>query len=434
VQQPAYDLWVGIDWATEAHQVAVVDPAGRVVAERKVQHSGLAIAEFIDWLVGLAQGRAEVIAVAIEVPRGALVEMLGDRGIAVFYINPKQLDRFRDRHTVAGAKDDSRDAYVLGDSLRSDLHLFRPVRSDDPLTIQLRELSRLDDDLQEERLRLANRLRDQLYRFFPQVLQLCRAADEAWFWHLVELVPTPAHARTVRPARIAQLLKKHRIRRLSAEEVVAVLRTPPVKVAPGTLDAARAHIRFLLPRLHLVHQQHQDNEKQMKKILEQLASGDEPQGQKHEHRDAAIILSIPGIGSKIAATMLGEAAQALAERDYEALRTYSGQAPVTMRSGKRILVVRRRACNPQLANALYHAARCYAQNDPAARAMYQEHRQHGQPHARSLRSVAERLLRVLVAMLREGTLYDHSRKTSPPAAGATRMAAGVPTVQESAAA
>ena len=37
----------------------------------------------------------------------------------------RQLDRFRDRFTVAGAKDDRCDAHVLGDSLRTDRHAFR---------------------------------------------------------------------------------------------------------------------------------------------------------------------------------------------------------------------------------------------------------------------------------------------------------------------
>ena len=51
---------------------------------------------------------------AIETPHGPVVEMLLERGFAVFAINPKQIDRFRDRFTIAGAKDDSRDARVLG--------------------------------------------------------------------------------------------------------------------------------------------------------------------------------------------------------------------------------------------------------------------------------------------------------------------------------
>ena len=48
-------------------------------------------------------------------------------------INPKQLDRFRDRFTVSGAKDDRRDAFVLAQSLRTDLHLFSRVRPLPPM-------------------------------------------------------------------------------------------------------------------------------------------------------------------------------------------------------------------------------------------------------------------------------------------------------------
>jgi hypothetical protein len=41
---------------------------------------------------------------------------LVERGFQVYAINPKQLDRFRDRYSMSGAKDDRRDAFVLADS------------------------------------------------------------------------------------------------------------------------------------------------------------------------------------------------------------------------------------------------------------------------------------------------------------------------------
>jgi transposase len=56
-------------------------------------------------------------------------------------LNPKQLDRFRDRYFPAGVKDDRKDALVLADSLRTDQHCFRSVRMNDPVLI--REFSRL---------------------------------------------------------------------------------------------------------------------------------------------------------------------------------------------------------------------------------------------------------------------------------------------------
>ena len=83
------------------------------MAERDVRHGGTELSELCDWLLARTGAPAGTIAVAIETPRGPVVEALLERGFAVFSINPKQLDRFRDRFSVAGAKDDSRDAGFL---------------------------------------------------------------------------------------------------------------------------------------------------------------------------------------------------------------------------------------------------------------------------------------------------------------------------------
>jgi hypothetical protein len=80
-------------------------------------------------LIARTGATPEVIGVAIEMTHGPVVEALLERGFCVYGINPKQLDRFRDRFTVAGAKDDRRDARVLADSLRTDRHPFGVCRT-----------------------------------------------------------------------------------------------------------------------------------------------------------------------------------------------------------------------------------------------------------------------------------------------------------------
>jgi Transposase len=99
-----FDFYVGIDWATQKHQACIMDAEGQVLEQRKFEHSGEGILEFLGWMEVLAQGPVHRIAVAIEVPRGPLVEAFLEHQWTVFSINPKQLDRFRDRHSVAGAK------------------------------------------------------------------------------------------------------------------------------------------------------------------------------------------------------------------------------------------------------------------------------------------------------------------------------------------
>ena len=116
--------FVGVDWGSQMHQVCVVDAAGEVLGERAFEHGGTGLSQMADWLLSLSGGAGEV-GVAIETPRGPVVESLMEHGLAVHSINPKQLDRFRDRLSPAGAKDDRRDARVLASALRTDAHCLR---------------------------------------------------------------------------------------------------------------------------------------------------------------------------------------------------------------------------------------------------------------------------------------------------------------------
>ena len=129
--------FAGVDWGSERHQVCIVDGEGNIAGEQWFAHSGAGLAELCDWLLSMA-GEAGAVAVAIEVPHGPVVDSLIDRGFVVHAINPKQLDRLRDRFSVAGAKDDRRDAYVLGDGVRTDRRLFRRLHVADPRLIELR--------------------------------------------------------------------------------------------------------------------------------------------------------------------------------------------------------------------------------------------------------------------------------------------------------
>jgi hypothetical protein len=204
--EPNFLFFGGIDWGTEQHRICIMDRDGKVVGERWTPHSSAGLTELITWLREILGTPPASVAVAIEVPRGAIVEALTEHGFAVFSINPKQLDRFRDRYSPAGAKDDRRDAFVLADALRTHMHCFR--------------------------------------------------------------------------------------------------------AAPGAQQAAAEHALMLIPRLRLLHQQRTDLARRIQTILDELAA---PTEHTCEHRDAAILLSLPGLGRKTAATMLSEAAQAIAQ-------------------------------------------------------------------------------------------------------------------------
>jgi len=241
------------------------------------------------------------VAVAIEVPHGPVADTLLERGFAVHVINPKQLDRLRDRFSIAGAKDDRRDARVAAAGLRTDPHLFRAVQAGDPGVIELREWSRMAEELQQERVRLANR-----------------------------------------------------IRRLDAASALDLLRQPAITVAAGVTEAAVLHLRSLVVRLRVANAEFRQAECKLEELCIRL-SQDAAAGENGSC-DAAILRSLPGVGTVTLATLLTEAGDPLARRDHAALRTLSGVAPVAKRSGKTCIVVMRYAAQVRLRQAVFHRA------------------------------------------------------------------------------
>ena len=401
------DLFVGVDWGQEYHQCWVTAGDGSKLDESQVEHSRDGLERFCERLDELCCGDRSRVHVAIEVSHGAVVEALLERGFQVYSINPKQLDRFRDRFSPSGAKDDRRDAQVLASSLRTDPDAFRRLCLPDRLILQLRECSRMHDELQQDRQRTANRLREQLYRYYPQFLKLTGDVRLGWALELWQLAPSPDSVESLSEDRIRQLLSRYRVRRSDVSGVISTLSLRGPSRAPGAADAAQFHAGMLVERLTVLNAQLKRCRHELQRLLERLAVPTEGS----EHRtvrtgDVEVARSMPGIGTVVVATLFAEASDALAERDYERLRILAGVAPVTRQSGKRRpSVVQRYACNRRLREAVYHLARTLIQKDPRAKARYADLRGKGHSHGRALRTVGDRQLRALCAMLRDGTDY-----------------------------
>jgi transposase len=408
----AVSWFAAVDWGSAQHQACILDSGGAIAGERAFPHGGAGLAALCDWLVSIA-GDAGAVAVAIEVPHGPVVDALLERGFAVHAINPKQLDRLRDRFSVAGAKDDRRDARVAAAGLRTDRHLFRRVAAGDPAVVELREWSRLAEELQQERVRLGNRIRQQLWRYYPQMLEVSDDVAAEWVLALWTMAPTPAKAARLRETTLARLLKQHRIRRVDAETALTILRRPAIKVAAGVTEAAVLHLRSLVVRLRLANREFRQAERKLDELCAALTRAEAEEGSPLP--DAAILASLPGVGRSTLATLLTEAAGPLGRRDHAALRTLSGVAPVTKRSGKTRIVVMRYAAQVRLRQAVFHWARVAVLNDPKCRGRYQALRARGHSYGRALRGVADRLLGVACVLLQRRTLFnpDHGARAVP---------------------
>ncbi len=295
---------------------------------------------------------------------------------------------------------------MLGRALRADPDLFRQLALEEPLVLQLRERTRTVNELTCQRTRLCHQIRQQLWRYYPQLLaipDLLNQLTHPWFVELWNKAKTPALALKLRVSTLAKLLKKYGIRRLNAKGLWEILHAPALTVAPGTAEAAGRALQNLFAQAHTTNQllaQAREDIRELLRAFSQTHADDE------RPDDLTILLSLPGVGVYVLSTLLAEAFELLQRRDYPALRARSGVAPVSIQSGNTQWEIRRLAVQHELRNALYHWARVAAQHDPLSKARYRALRARGYSHGRALRTVGDRLLAVACAMLKNGTLYD----------------------------
>ena len=145
-----------------------------------------------------------------------------------------------------------------------------------------------------------------------------------------------------------------------------MLGQPSLAVAPGTADAAASAIRITIARLRLSGRLLKEVNAAIDSLLEGFDEDPEAGGQ----RDAEILRSISGVGRTVLATLLSEAHDPIRRRDVGALRALSGSAPVTKRSGKGIIVVRRMAVHNRVRNACHYLAGTTIQHDRKSRLRY----------------------------------------------------------------
>lgn len=404
---------VGVDWGTQEMSVCALDEKRQRIFEREVPRRGEEIETLAEKLLSLVEGDPSRLSVGLEMPRAAVIEAFLARGVKVYFINPKQLDRFRDRHTVSGAKDDALDAFVIADSLCTDAHLYRRIHAEDDDVVLLRERSRAYEALTEQAMTLANQLRALLLRYYREILDLQRPLHSTpWLWRLIEVAPTPHHLRAGKTATMVKRLEKKKTK-LPAdihERLEKVRQGKPLPVTRATMTALRERALRMLPLIRAVHRERKQCLRDLEQLVDELASGDdEPEGPS----DMAIIRSMPGIGFKIAAVLFAEASEAVKNRSLDSIRRLAGVAPVSRRSGgrqKTPVVSMRRASHKRLMNAVHQWASVAIQHDARARHLYDRQRAKGNSYARALRSVGDRMLAVLMAALRDRALYDRSKR------------------------
>ncbi len=339
------------------------------------------------------------VRVGIETDRGLWVTALAAAGYAVYGVNPLQAARYRERHSVSGAKSDAGDAHVLADMVRTDAHQLRLIAVDSPAVQAVKVVARAHKTLIWERTRQVRRLRYQLRDFFPAALEAYAGLDAPDVLELLARAPDPASAARLSTAQISAALKRAGRRGNLAERTAAIrgaLRSPQLAQPPQVTAAGAAVVRALAAVITTLNQQIKALESQVEAHF-------------RAHPDAEIILSQPGLGPVLGARVLAEFGDDQTRyASAKARKNYAATSPITRQSGKKKTVMARYVHNDRLRDALGRQAYSALTASPGARAYYDQLRARNIAHDAALRQLANRLVGILHGCLKTRTLYNEA--------------------------
>jgi transposase len=394
--------FVGFDWAYDKHDVVVVDGQGEVRVELEFPDTREGWDHLQKALAALPARAASgaSVGVAIETRCGPAVERLLALGVAVYPMNPKAAERYRDRKAPSGIKNDLLDAWSFADALRTDGHGWRRLLPEDPATQELRMLCRDEITLIEERTALVNKLQEALHAYYPAALEAFEDWTMPCAWAFLARFPTPADLARKGKRTWEKFLHTHRLGRPEtyAQRLAVFGRALEMASPAPAVTSAKSLLATSLGRQLQTLQEQLDVYRQ--RIEEAFA----------RHPDHDLFDSLPGAGPKLAPRLLSELGS---NREVFAapqdLQCYAGAAPVTRQSGQRRFAKMRRACNKVLRATVHLWANESRRQCAWAQAYYQQKKDAGQSHAQALRCLGLRWLKILWKMWQERCRYDEAR-------------------------
>ena len=389
-------VFVGDDWAEAHHDVHLMNQAGDRLGSKRLPEGLEGIAGLHAMIAGHADDPGEVV-VGIETERGIWVQALIAAGYQVYAINPKSVSRYRDRHSLSGAKSDPGDAKLLADLVRTDAHNHRPVAGDSDAADGLKVLARAHQNLIWDRTRHTNRLRSDLREYFPAALIAFDDLAHRDTLAVLAKASDPRDAARLSVTQIRAALKRGGRQRNLDTRAAAIqtdLRTPQLAAPPAVTTAFAATTRALMEIIAGLNTQIAGLETELADHFNQ-------------HPDADIYCSLPGLGVILSARVLAEFGDDPERyQSAKSRRNYAGTSPLTVASGRKHAVVARYIRNRRLYDAIDHWAFCSLRNSPGCREFYDQHRAAGDLHHQALRALGNRLVGYLHGCLRTRTPYN----------------------------
>jgi transposase len=382
--------YAGIDVAKRAHAAIILDQQGRTTGTAfTFPNTREGIAHLLKRLAALDKP----VTVGLEATGHywlPLYDQLSQTGYSTVVLNPLQIHAYR-RTGIRRRKSDRHDAYWIADFVRisGSTNSQMPTR----VHLQLRQLARFRLSLVDQIGDAKRRIIGLLDRVFPEYETLFSNVFLATSRRLLQEAVTAqdfAAFDLTEMTRILHSASRGRFGQVKARQIVA---TAQHSIGVTFLaDAARLQMRCLLAQIEFLQAQVKEIDAALDKLLAQT--------QQH-------LTTIPGVGTVIAAVILGEIGNVHRFPSLDKVVAYAGIDPVVYQTGQFTATQTHmsKRGSPYLRRALWLAAHVARNCDPDLREYYQRRRAEGKPHGTVIGAICRKLLARIYVVLRDNRPY-----------------------------
>lgn len=383
-------FYVGIDVASEKHDCCILNEKKKIIRSFSFLNSPAGFQSLLSALSGIQPDEIKIGLEATGIYSENLSVFLRRKGFNVTTINPLLLKKHQCATTLRKTKTDKADAkgialFIAEEGFQPDLPVSYHIQ-------ELKSLTRARFSFVQDRSALKNKVKRLVVLLFPELLEQFSDIFGASATALLKQYPSAEKLAACHTDALAALLRKSSRGRFGRAKAAYLKQL--AKCSIGNHSPARVmELKMLLARIDLLSEQIKDYDMQIKIIMDEL---DSP------------VLTIPGIGYTLGATIIAEVGNISRFSSPAKLLAFAGLEPSIYQSGKFVPASGRmvKRGSPFLRWALLQAAG-YVPNYSSTFALYREKKlSEGKSAAVARSHVAKKLVRIIHSLMTHSTAFS----------------------------
>ena len=388
-------LFGGIDVGSERHHVIIMNDKEKILFDREIEQKYSDFHEAVEEFREIETKEKLAIEFAMEGKNGygtPFDRLLIDNGFRLYNVDNLKLRRFKD---VFGAewRNDRRDAKMIAKMLQLREHVdkgkekaFIEVTKMPSVNEKLKILSRHQQSLINEKIRIQNRLRKRVQEVCPDILEFGNTDSIKLLRLLIKYPDFSKYKKITMEA----LLKIKMIGKKQASLMIGGLQD--IQCLEEMADTYKTIISSSAKRVL-----------ELKEEIKMLDGKLEDLGEQSP--EVKRLISMSGVGTKLSSRLVGEIGDIHRFEREDQLAVYCGVACVNDDSGKskktRAVYKANRICKA----TMIEIAGCTIRYVPQSKTYYEKKRAEGKKHNHALRCLARQLIKVIFKLLKEDRDY-----------------------------